>query len=52
VIRKVYEKIEARGIWIPFSEVEKYCFSKTTKVIKGFNPNNIEIAITSEKPNE
>ncbi|MED2737074.1 hypothetical protein [Bacillus toyonensis] len=41
IVRQVYEKIEARGIWIPFGELEKYCFSNTTKVVNGYTPNKI-----------
>lgn len=39
VITQVYNEIEASGIWIPFGELEKYCFSKITKVVNDYNPN-------------
>lgn len=38
VILQVYEEIDSRGIWIPFNELEKYCFGKINKVSKDYNP--------------
>lgn len=37
VIKSLYEQIQNRQIWIPYSEVKKYAFSKTTKIVKSFN---------------
>lgn len=36
VISSLYELIQNREIWIPYGEVKKYVFSKTTKIIKSF----------------
>ncbi|UOQ95098.1 hypothetical protein MUO14_09285 [Halobacillus shinanisalinarum] len=36
VISSLYEQIQNREIWIPYGEVEKYAFSKTTKIVKSF----------------
>ncbi|MGC6584858.1 hypothetical protein ACPV3A_07795 [Paenibacillus sp. Dod16] len=36
VIASLYEQIQNREIWIPYGEVEKYVFSKTTKIVKSF----------------
>ncbi len=40
VIQQVYEEIIARDIWIPFGELEKYCFSKITNEVIDYNANN------------
>lgn len=40
VIQQVYVEVETRGIWIPFRELEKYCFNRTDKVVSGYNSNN------------
>ncbi|GAA0610907.1 hypothetical protein GCM10009001_30190 [Virgibacillus siamensis] len=37
VIESIYEQIRDRDIWIPFGEVKKYAFRKTTKMVKSFN---------------
>lgn len=36
VISTLYEQIQDRGIWIPYGEVKKYAFRKTTKMVKSF----------------
>ena len=36
VIASLYEQIQNREIWIPYGEVKKYVFSKTTKIVKSF----------------
>lgn len=36
VISSLYEQIQNREIWIPYDEVEKYAFSKITKIVKSF----------------
>ncbi|MGN7300429.1 hypothetical protein [Ferdinandcohnia sp. SAFN-114] len=36
VISSLYEQIQNREIWIPYGEVKKYAFSKTTKIVKSF----------------
>lgn len=36
VISSLYEQIQNREIWIPYGEVKKYTFSKTTKIVKSF----------------
>jgi hypothetical protein len=36
VVSSLYEQIQNRDIWIPYREVEKYAFSKITKIIKSF----------------
>jgi hypothetical protein len=36
VTSSLYEQIQNRGIWIPYGEVKKYIFSKTTKIVKSF----------------
>ena len=36
VISFLYEQIQNREIWIPYDEVKKYAFSKTTKIVKSF----------------
>ncbi|SFD60446.1 hypothetical protein [Bacillus sp. UNCCL81] len=36
VISSLYEQIQNRDIWVPYSEVKKYAFSKTTKLVKSF----------------
>jgi hypothetical protein len=36
VISSLYEHIQNKDIWIPYSEVEKYVFSKITKIVKSF----------------
>lgn len=37
VISTLYEPIQNRDTWIPYGEVKKYTFSKTTKIVKSFN---------------
>ena len=34
VISSLYEQIQNRKIWIPYGEVKKYAFSKSTKKVK------------------
>ena len=34
ILIEVYEKIEGKGIWIPFSEVDKYFSSKINSYLK------------------
>ncbi|TFJ90671.1 hypothetical protein [Lentibacillus salicampi] len=36
VISSLYEQIQDREIWIPYGEVKKYTYSKTTKMVKLF----------------
>lgn len=36
VISSLYEQIQNREIWVPYGEVKKYAFSKTTKIVKSF----------------
>lgn len=36
VIASLYEQIQNREIWIPYGEVKKYAFSKSTKIVKSF----------------
>lgn len=36
IISSLYEQIQNREIWIPYGEVKKYTFSKTTKIVKSF----------------
>lgn len=36
VISSLYEQIQNKEIWIPYSEVKKYTVSKTTKIVKSF----------------
>lgn len=36
VISALYDQIQNREIWIPYEEVKKYVFSKTSKIIKSF----------------
>jgi len=36
VISYQYEQIQNRKIWIPYDEIEKYAFSKITKIVKSF----------------
>ena len=36
VISALYDQIQKREIWIPYDEVKKYSFSKTTKIVKSF----------------
>lgn len=36
VISSLYVQIQNREIWIPYGEVEKYAFSKITKIVKSF----------------
>jgi hypothetical protein len=43
VILSLYEQIQNREIWIPYRKVEKYVFSKTTKIVKTFNKQFSEL---------
>ena len=36
VILSLYDQIQNREMWIPYGEVKKYAFSKTTKIVKSF----------------
>lgn len=36
VISCLYEQIQNRDIWIPYGEIKKYVYSKTTKIVKYF----------------
>ena len=36
VIAILYEQIQNREIWIPYGEVKKYAYSKSTKIVKSF----------------
>lgn len=48
VISSLYEKIQDRGIWIPYHEVEKYTFSKITKIVKSFKKQFPKLSIEIE----
>lgn len=48
VISSLYEKIQKREIWIPYSEIENYAFSKITKIIKSFKKNFPELSAEIE----
>lgn len=39
IISSLYEQIQDREIWIPYGEVKKYVYSKTTKIVKSFKKN-------------
>lgn len=54
VIRSLYEQIQNREIWIPYNEVEKYAFSKITKIVKSYKKRFPELCeeIESEFANE
>ena len=44
VISSLYEKIQNREIWIPYGEIQKYVFSKTTKIVKSFKKQFPELS--------
>ncbi|WP_408008490.1 transposase [Pseudalkalibacillus sp. A8] len=44
VISSLYGQIQNREIWIPYDEVKKYVFSKTTKVVKSFKKQFPELS--------
>jgi hypothetical protein len=44
VISSLYEQIQNREIWIPYGEVKKYVFSKTTKIVKSFKKQFPELS--------
>ncbi|WP_312475098.1 hypothetical protein [Neobacillus sp.] len=54
VISSLYEQIQNREIWIPYDEVEKYAFSKITKIVKSFKKRFPELCeeIEAEYDNE
>lgn len=41
IVDKVYEKIEEKGIWIPYAEVYKYFLSKSGKLQNRFIKENL-----------
>lgn len=43
VISYLYEQIQNRQIWIPYGEVKKYAFSKTTKIVESFKKQYPEL---------
>ena len=48
VISSLYKKNEDREIWIPYHEVERYAFSKITKIIKSFKKKYPELSTEIE----
>jgi hypothetical protein len=48
VISSLYEQIQNREIWIPYGEVKKYAFSKTTKVVKSFKKQYPKLSVEIE----
>jgi hypothetical protein len=36
IISSLYKQIQNREIWISYGEIEKYAFSKITKIVKSF----------------
>ena len=49
VISSLYEQIQNREIWIPYHEVKKYVFSKTTKIVKSFKKQYPELSAEIEE---
>lgn len=43
VISSLYDQIQNREIWIPYGEVKRYAFSKSTKIVKSFKKNFPEL---------
>ncbi|MCM3729955.1 hypothetical protein M3226_31030 [Neobacillus cucumis] len=43
VISSLYKLIQNREIWISYGEVEKYAFSKITKIVKSFKYQSPEL---------
>ncbi|MCQ6275979.1 hypothetical protein JMM81_13630 [Bacillus sp. V3B] len=48
IISSLYEQIQSREIWIPYGEVERYAFSKTTKIVKSFKKQFPELSMEIE----
>jgi hypothetical protein len=46
-----YEQIQIREKWIPYDEVKKYAFSKTTKIVKSFKKQFPELSEEIEAEN-
>jgi hypothetical protein len=44
VTSSLYAQIQNREIWIPYGEVKKYVFSKTTKIVKSFKKQFPELS--------
>jgi hypothetical protein len=44
VTSSLYAQIQNREIWIPYGEVKKYVFSKTTKIVKSFKKQFSELS--------
>ena len=44
VISSLYEQIQNKEIWIPYGEVKKYAFSKTTEIVKSFKKQFPELS--------
>src|SRR3954447_21149340 len=44
VASSLYAQIQNREIWIPYGEVKKYVFSKTTKIVKSFKKQFPELS--------
>jgi hypothetical protein len=44
VISHLYDQIQSREIWIPYGEVKKYVYSKTTKIVKSFKKQFPELS--------
>ncbi|KAA0560091.1 hypothetical protein ACQCWA_23635 [Rossellomorea aquimaris] len=43
IISSLYDQIQSRNIWIPYDEIRKYTFSKTTKIVKSFKKHFPEL---------
>jgi hypothetical protein len=55
VISSLYDQIQSRDIWIPYDEIRKYTFSKTTKIVKSFKkhfPDLSEEIVTAKYSNK
>lgn len=48
VISSLYEQIQNREIWIPYDEVKKYTYSKTTKIVKSFKKQFPKLSVEIE----
>jgi hypothetical protein len=51
VTSSLYAQIQNREIWIPYGEVKKYVFSKTTKIVKSFKKQFPELSEEIEAEN-
>lgn len=48
VISSLYEKIQQRGIWIPYHEIERYTFSEIAKIVRTFKKQFQKLSIEIE----